>query len=501
MTFSINSDSASPVFNSALPVINFYEDDSISVINSFWYPFIDDDATLDSLLLFQISQGSRVSVSTQGDTNIFKSELNWFGSDTLQLSVTDLGDSTSSSTFIVSVNPVNDQPEIHDLPESLYFFADSSTELYLWDFISDIESPDSLLTLVFNSSPDSILLDFQNSTDQLTVSSSGFIGNVELAITVTDDSNSAISDTIQVYSIFRDINPPQFIEPLPLIKFNEDDSVFVMNSFWYPYIYDEGTADSLLTFRISQGKNISVISQRDTNLFKAGLNWFGSDTLEMSVTDLNNLITSSSFIVSVNSVNDPPEFHGLPDSLSVEYQSSYLFKIWDYVEDIETPDSLLIYSFRSSTDSILINFVDSTGQVEMSPVGYIGSTILFVHVTDDSNASIFDSVLINIQEVTGLDPDLNNLIPDVFVLKQNYPNPFNPVTTITFGLPEASNVKLEIYNILGQNILTLFEGKKTPGYHKILWDAYNYSSGIYIYRFNARGKTNSELIKKMILLK
>jgi hypothetical protein len=286
-----------------------------------------------------------------------------------------------------------------------------------------------------------------------------------------------------------------------VIDFNEDDSVFVMKSFWYPYVYDEGTSDSLLTFSFSQGQNVAVSTTGDSSLFTAGSNWFGSDTLQMTVSDLENLTTSSTFIVAVNAVNDPPQFVALPDSMIIEYQSSYEFNMWDFVHDVETPDSLLTYSFRSSTDSIQINFNESTGHVELVSLEYVNSAKLFAQVSDESGASIFDSLLIRIQEVTALDPDLEQLIPEDFVLKQNYPNPFNPVTTITFGLPEVSDLKLEIYNLLGQKVVTLFEGKKPAGYHKYVWDAYNYSSGFYIYRFSARGKKESELIKKMILLK
>jgi hypothetical protein len=498
---SIFRDINPPQFIEPLPVINFDEDDSVFVKNSFWYPYIYDAETADSLLTYTISQGQNISVISMGDTNLFKAGLNWFGSDTLQLSVSEPENLSNSSSFIVSVNPVNDPPIFHDLPDSLSFFADSSIGLNLWDYVTDIESPDSLLSWDFNVVPDSLLIDFQNSTGRISLSTSGFIGKAKLLITAIDDSNATCRDTLEVTSLYRDIKSPQIIEPLPLINFNEDDSIFVKNSFWYPYFFDEGTADSLLTFRIAQGKNISVISLGDTNLFKPVLNWFGSDTLQIFVTDRGNMTSSSSFIISINSVNDPPVFSNLPDSVSIEYQSSYSFNVWDFVDDIETPDSLLIYKFLFSDDSIQINFEDKTGQIELSPIGDIRSTVIYIQVTDDSSASIYDSVVINIQKVTGLDSDPDNLIPDDFVLKQNFPNPFNPVTTITFGLPEASNVRLEIYDILGKKIATIFEGKKPAGYHSFIWNANNFSSGLYIYRFSSQGKRYSELIKKMILLK
>lgn len=62
----------------------------------------------------------------------------------------------------------------------------------------------------------------------------------------------------------------------------------------------------------------------------------------------------------------------------------------------------------------------------------------------------------------------------------NYPNPFNPVTTLSFSLPEESNVLIRVYNILGQEIERIFDGKILPGKHNTIWDGSKYSSGLYI---------------------
>ena len=88
--------------------------------------------------------------------------------------------------------------------------------------------------------------------------------------------------------------------------------------------------------------------------------------------------------------------------------------------------------------------------------------------------------------------------PNGFNLEQNYPNPFNPSTTIRFNLPEASIVRLTIFNILGQEIRTLVNEFKESGVNTINFDASELNSGIYFYQIIS-GK-NSE-IKKMILLR
>ena len=88
--------------------------------------------------------------------------------------------------------------------------------------------------------------------------------------------------------------------------------------------------------------------------------------------------------------------------------------------------------------------------------------------------------------------------PNEFELSQNYPNPFNPSTTIRFNLPEASIVKLTIFNILGQEIRTLVNEFKESGVNTINFDASDLNSGMYIYKIEAG---NFVQTRKMTLLK
>lgn len=88
--------------------------------------------------------------------------------------------------------------------------------------------------------------------------------------------------------------------------------------------------------------------------------------------------------------------------------------------------------------------------------------------------------------------------PNNFVVYQNYPNPFNPSTKIRFGLPEDANVNIEVFNVVGERVATLFNGNLKKGYHEITFDAAGLQSGVYFYKVNA-GKYNT--VKKMLLIK
>jgi len=90
-----------------------------------------------------------------------------------------------------------------------------------------------------------------------------------------------------------------------------------------------------------------------------------------------------------------------------------------------------------------------------------------------------------------------------FTLNQNYPNPFNPSTTIEFNLPFKSSVVLKIYDIVGREVLKSIDKEMEAGYHKLNLDMSRFSSGVYLYRIEARGidGNNHSSIKKMILNK
>jgi len=85
-----------------------------------------------------------------------------------------------------------------------------------------------------------------------------------------------------------------------------------------------------------------------------------------------------------------------------------------------------------------------------------------------------------------------------FELEQNYPNPFNPETKIKYSLPKSSYITLKVYNSLGQEVKTLFEGFRQPGDYTATFDGSGLSSGLYLYQMKAE---NFMDIKKTLLLK
>ena len=89
-------------------------------------------------------------------------------------------------------------------------------------------------------------------------------------------------------------------------------------------------------------------------------------------------------------------------------------------------------------------------------------------------------------------------VPMIYKMYQNYPNPFNPTTTIKFDIPKTSNVKIEIFDLLGRRVESLVNRDETAGTYVATWNATNFASGIYFYRITAGDFVAT---KKMLLIK
>ncbi|QQS37893.1 MAG: T9SS type A sorting domain-containing protein [Ignavibacteriales bacterium] len=100
--------------------------------------------------------------------------------------------------------------------------------------------------------------------------------------------------------------------------------------------------------------------------------------------------------------------------------------------------------------------------------------------------------------VSGVEEDQLSSVPSDYSLSQNFPNPFNPSTKIQFSIPNSSEIKLSVYNILGQEVAVLVNGFRNAGTYEVNWEASDMPSGVYIYAIQSG---NIFITKKMTLLK
>ncbi|UCC78702.1 MAG: T9SS type A sorting domain-containing protein [Candidatus Zixiibacteriota bacterium] len=155
---------------------------------------------------------------------------------------------------------------------------------------------------------------------------------------------------------------------------------------------------------------------------------------------------------------------------------------------------LLCWTFHFSIDSLAVPQV-ITIDTTFDPVN---GSLLFGEV-GGVNAFIPEFIPGGIfYGITSGFGDQESALPTELVLFQNYPNPFNPATTLSYSLPEPSEITISIFNILGQRADILIQSEKSAGIHTVTWDATIFPSGVYFARLESGGSSKSI---KMLLLK
>lgn len=123
-------------------------------------------------------------------------------------------------------------------------------------------------------------------------------------------------------------------------------------------------------------------------------------------------------------------------------------------------------------------------------------------ISDESletqGTALDDISITSIPSITGYSENNKFGIPSTYELEQNFPNPFNPSTSILYSIPKSGFVTLTIYDLLGNEVKRLINQEQAAGQYKIVFNADNFSSGVYFYRLNAE---NISIVKKMLLLK
>jgi type IX secretion system substrate protein len=313
---------------------------------------------------------------------------------------------------------------------------------------------------------------------------------------------------------------------------NSIDTIKIQSPYGqWPYLFLNQTNDLLqhhpIDYKISQ--NLALIDSGQFNL------WYGPWALRLGFdrNDLAILIQPGEYTINIkNNFNQIGNIKGYsevnasfdlnkvdnnpPNIISFQLLSGKLIthkfynhsnnKIRFIAEDNVLIDSISLnysYLYDSIKYEIPLTFNNPyfEGFLPELPPGYFN---LHTYIMDNSQnyiecnmspAFVVDSSVLSVDE-----PKFK---VKEFELYQNYPNPFNHTTNIIFTLPKSAHVKLEIYNIIGQKIVTLVNTQKTTGTHSIQFDATHLASGVYFYRIEINDNTTDRFVKtqKMLLLK
>ena len=404
------------------------------------------------------------------------------GLTNFQFTVTATANGKSDALDVaVTVETVNDPPQITSADTVIA--TEDQHMIYEATAVDEENDPFSITILNLPS-----WLALNNTT----VSGTPANGQADTLFTVIAASG-ALSDTQDVYIIIRDVNdPPQITSP---------DTA-------------EATEHQLFSYSVTaadiDGPNISVqfLMYPDWmkpmgRLIRGTVPANCQDTAFRVIVSDNHetdpLTDTLNVTVLVEQINDPPVFSiSFPEP---EFQDPdtvrWVLALDDYVEDPDNADSELTWTY-TLIDSQGVNIVidPATHKASILATGMYTDFHIAFTVRDPQLASATDTLTIGVV-MTGVEQKIG-AAPETFTLSPNYPNPFNPSTTIRYGVPVPSHVRLTIFNIQGQIVETLIDKQQMPGMYELKWNGSGTATGIYFYRI----ETDSwQQVRRMILIK
>jgi hypothetical protein len=319
--------------------------------------------------------------------------------------------------------------------------------------------------------------------------------------------------------------PPVVVQPLPDIELLEDsgpDTILVaLNDYftdnYIPLTFFAISSDTSALQALTLGAEALVVEPQP--------NWFGAVNIYVGATN-GYFNVYDTVQVTVQGVNDPPE------SFTLETVDTVFIDL----ENVETDSLSLSWAAAADVEGDPVTY---TFAAELRALASAGGAVLYnmgttltasrVHIAYNLLAEFIDEqelvnaelewdviamdgmdstwsangpvvAVVDIQGTLGIEDDL---LPLTFALYQNYPNPFNPTTIISYDLPEATRVELVIYDILGQRVVTIKNGRQEAGSYHVRWNGTNdlgapVSTGLYFYQLNS---TPFSATRKMVFMK
>ncbi len=407
-----------------------------------------------------------------------------------------------SLTVTITVNPVNDPPQITSSATA------TATEDAPFIYYATADDPeDSVVTFTFEQLPDWLAAagDSVFVTPAESILSDSFAviatdGELYDSLTVTitvnpvNDAPIAVNDTVRT-------SEDKVVTLAALVNDRDPDGdeFYLADTTWLAH---HGQVSIIIIDTVGLAGIIFI--------YIPNTNFFGSDSFSYSVAD-GVLFDTALVLITVTPVNDPPESFALlgPGSddtttvvITTENISNILTFSWESAEDVDGDSvwycfdatgtlAAIFPSGDTSATELNLAYSDLVPLIrEAGESGRVTGTWTIMATDGTSTTQAANGPFGLTLDISRLGVDGQDDIPKEFALRQNYPNPFNPSTTLRFALPRAVEVRLVVVDLLGREIARLVDGHLPTGYHQVTWDGETYGgkeapSGVYIARLIA----------------
>ncbi|MDZ7796810.1 MAG: tandem-95 repeat protein [Candidatus Marinimicrobia bacterium] len=376
--------------------LKLLEDELLRLPYSWLYEHSKDIETPDTLLRFQAFPGSHVSISLEGGMITILPEKDWYGTDTLLLTVSD-GELSNTAYWHVEVEAVNDPPVLYELPEIAFNEDDT---LYiglpaLQRFAEDVEMPRKNLKWQARRLG-KIRAFYDGSRIRLTAPQDWY-GTDSIRLTVSDGELTASRNWV---IHIRPVNDPPRWRRMPDRSFLEDDTLRISRRELYRYASDPETPDEELIWKLIPSDDLHIRETEMAYYIFAEPEWYGNAHIRMIISD-GEYADTVGCRIRVISVNDPPQIEDIPGQTWAEDDTLTLSRQYleQFASDVETKASELLWRFLAKPplfvreENAVVKFyaaADWNGEGNISIVvddgGLQDTSIMKVNITSVNDA-------------------------------------------------------------------------------------------------------------------
>jgi len=324
------------------------------------------------------------------------------------------------------------------------------------------------------------------------IPTSGSLGEIKVANTVTNAWEELTFDFSSHIGLPEAIGIDQIVvfPDFNLGGRTQDNIIYFDNISFSPATVPGSPAEAAPTPTLAEANVISIFSDAYTNIDGVNLNpaWGQSTVVtEMTIQGNNTLLYTGL------------NYQGTEFIAQDVSEMNYLHI--DYWTDNSTALNFFVISQTPTVDSDYHTFALVSEQwvgvdIPLATFPNVDLTDVF-QFKAEGNGTIYWDNFYFYSNPAGID-NRSETLPMGFALEQNFPNPFNPSTTIRFSMKHADHVVLKMFNIAGQEVVTLLDGQSNSGNHAVQFNANDFGSGTYFYSLTV-GKQSS--VKKMVLIK
>ena len=440
-----------PSFIKKIPSTNINEDEILQIAFIDWIEFISDVDNSDESLIWNAQESSNIELTLYENSLILKSKPNWYGVDTIMLSITD-EQYSDSIEWVINVNPVNDSPKFLKNIFTYDFYEDNSLKINKKNIISEIYDPDNNIDqLALKISLLNNIIINEDDHNFILSAVENWFGKDSLILSV--DDGELTDDAILLIEILPVNDPPEFLTAIPDTSMYEDGLISFNILQWIIHISDPDNDVQSLEWKVISPDYINIKFENETVNIKSLNNWYGNETIDIIASD-QELSDTTEIIISVLPVNDFPAISYIPP-ITINEDEHIILQLDQFVHDRDDHDSLLTWSaiksyeknnynslytslYKNSrrylstflnqdyllqnkyglTNEDVINWVkiDSKNQIAhfQPPANYFGKDIpILLQVEDPMNAKDIELLSITIEPINDA-PVINN-IPTLFI--------------------------------------------------------------------------------------